>query len=59
MLNVSGSYQNCQKMAVSNQLTDGGKGGGGMLGLTVNLFSVALADKSGIGASGLCDGGGE
>ena len=43
---------------MSNQLTDGGKGGGNMLGLTVSLSSGALADKSGIGAIGLCDVGG-
>jgi hypothetical protein len=43
-------------MAVSNQMTGGG---GDMLGLTLSLSSVGLADKSGIGASGVCDVGGE
>jgi hypothetical protein len=28
MLTLSGSYQNCQNKAVSNQLIDGGEGGG-------------------------------
>jgi hypothetical protein len=38
----SGSYQNYQKCAVKNQLTDVGKGGRSVLGLGGNSESVDL-----------------
>jgi hypothetical protein len=47
MVGVSGSYQNYQNEAVSNQLADVGRGwggGGSVLGVTVNLL---MCDRGG------------